>query len=207
MFKIRLRKADKLFRKLILQRGNYTCARCHTVYNPNNCRGLHVSHYWGRGRENTRFDEENVCLLCLPCHQSWGHGDGRDEYTEFMKKRLGKQGFEDLMLRAHIHKKRDDVVDELYINELLGGIMNIDKLVLTTEKMQGIVGGIYHKANETEPPKPVLEMDIAEAISLATVKKVLKWMDEPCTEHWKRIIPHRDCVRCQQELCKILEEG
>ena len=81
-----------------------------------------VSHYWGRGRENTRFDEDNCISLCsLPCHQSWGHGDGREEYTEFMKKRLGKKGFEDLMLRAHIYKKKDDQMDELYIRELLGG--------------------------------------------------------------------------------------
>ncbi len=32
------------------------------------------------------------------------------------------QNFEDLMLRAHLYKKRDDISDELYITNLLGGI-------------------------------------------------------------------------------------
>lgn len=49
----------------------------------------------------------------------------------------------------------------------------IDRLVLTDEEKYKTLVGLYHKANETEPPKPILAMDIAEAISLATVKKVV----------------------------------
>ncbi len=120
-FKVKLRKTDKLWSKYIRRRDNWTCQKCGRVYTGKK-QNLGVSHYWGRGRENTRFDEDNCISLCsLPCHQSWGHGDGRSEYTEFMKKRLGEQGYDDLMLRAHMRKDRDDVTDELYIRELLGG--------------------------------------------------------------------------------------
>jgi len=117
--KVKLRKTDRLFREYVLRFYSYTCARCHTRYSPDNCRGLHVSHYWGRARENTRFDIENVCLLCYGCHIAWGHGDQRDKYTDYMKARLGEQGFEMLRARAYTYKKRDDKLDEVAIKHLL----------------------------------------------------------------------------------------
>ena len=118
MFKVKERKTDKLFRQFIRQRDNYTCQRCGTVY-PNGGRGLHCSHYWGRGRENTRFDPEDCITLCWGCHQIWGHGDGRSEYTAHMRKKLGDEGFDLLDVRAHIYKKRDDKLDEIIIKQLL----------------------------------------------------------------------------------------
>ena len=120
-FKVKLRKTDRLWTKHIRTRDKYTCQKCEKTYPTESCRNLGVSHYWGRGRENTRFDEDNCIALCtLPCHQNWG-GEGRQEYTDFMKQRLGEKGFADLELRAHMRKKRDDITDELYIKELLGG--------------------------------------------------------------------------------------
>lgn len=116
---MKLRKTDRLFRKLVLQLENYTCARCRKPYEPDNCRGLHVSHYWGRGRENTRFDIENVCLLCYGCHLIWAHGDQRDDYKQYMIERLGKEGFDRLEARAYTHKKKDDVLNEVVIKQLL----------------------------------------------------------------------------------------
>jgi len=116
--KIKLRKTDTLFRKYLLKLRNYTCARCGGTYTEDNCRGLHVSHYYGRSRENTRYDIDNCDLLCYGCHQLWGHGDLREDYTEFMKKRLGKN-FDLLRVRAHTYKKRDDKLDEIIIRELL----------------------------------------------------------------------------------------
>ena len=116
--KIKLRKTDTLFSKLIRQRDNYTCQRCRKEY-PDGGRGLHTSHYWGRSRENTRHDTENCIALCFGCHQLWGHGDGRDEYSSFMRKRLGDKGFDLLMVRAYTYKKRDDKLDEIVIIELL----------------------------------------------------------------------------------------
>jgi len=115
--KVKLRPTDKLFSKYIRKRDNYTCQRCRTVY-PNGGRGLHCSHYWGRGRENTRFDPENCIALCFGCHHIWG-GDGRDEYTEYMQNKLGDERFEHLRIRAHIYKRRDDALDMIAIKELL----------------------------------------------------------------------------------------
>ncbi len=118
--KITERKTDKLFRKYIRKRDNYTCQRCRKEYDPQHCRGLQVSHYWSRSRENTRFDPENCILLCYGCHQfQWGHGDGRQEYTDFMKQKLGEDRFNWLDVRAHTTKKRDDAMDMVVIKELL----------------------------------------------------------------------------------------
>jgi len=119
MFKTKLRKSDTLFRQYALKVYEYTCARCRKEYSPDNCRGLHVSHYWGRRRENVRHDIENICLLCYGCHLRWGHGDLRSDYTKFMVDRLGQKGFDLLQLRAYTYKKRDDKLDEIIIKELL----------------------------------------------------------------------------------------
>ena len=119
MFKTKLRKSDSLFRRYALKVYGYTCARCRRTYPSDNCRGLHVSHYWGRGRENTRHDIENVCLLCYGCHLRWGHGDQREQYTGERRQRLGDKGFDLLELRAYTYKKRDDKLDEIIIKELL----------------------------------------------------------------------------------------
>ena len=117
--KIKLRKTDRLFTKYLRKKQDYTCQRCGRVYPPDDCRNLGVSHYWGRGHENTRFDEDNCDLLCtLPCHHIWG-GDGRLEYMEFMKRKLGEKGYDLLDIRAHTYKKRDDKLDAIVIRELL----------------------------------------------------------------------------------------
>jgi len=117
---VKLRANDRKFRKVILARDEYTCQRCGTQYDPSdNLQGLHVSHFWGRGRENTRFDEANTCLLCWGCHRIWGHGDGRDEYRSFLIKKLGQDEFDKLEARAHMTKKRDDKLDALFIEQML----------------------------------------------------------------------------------------
>ena len=84
------RLADRLFSKIIRQRDHYTCVRCHTVH-ASNSKGLHVSHYFSRAREETRFDFRNADSLCLACHFMWAHGDGRREYIKFKVKQLGKE--------------------------------------------------------------------------------------------------------------------
>ncbi len=116
---MKLRKTDQLFRKYALKFYNYTCARCGKKYNEDSCQGLHVSHYWSRGHESVRFDIENVCLLCYGCHMLWGHGEERPQYTEYMLKRLGEERYNLLTIRAHMYKKRDDKMDELFLKELL----------------------------------------------------------------------------------------
>jgi len=128
--KVRLRKTDRLYTRYIRERDDYTCQKCRRKYSPDACRNLVVSHFWGRGRENTRFDDENCIALChLPCHQYWGHGEGRPEYQTFMEDKLGHTGYDLLMVRAHTTKWRDDKMDEFVIRskmealekQLIGG--------------------------------------------------------------------------------------
>ncbi|KKK89887.1 hypothetical protein LCGC14_2728610 [marine sediment metagenome] len=73
--------------------------------------------------------------------------------------------------------------------------MDIDKLVLTPEEREAI--------SKVEG----MGRDYDNACSLETVKKYHKWENEPCADHWKKIIPRKDCIQCQGELSKLLEEG
>ena len=116
--KIRLRKADKLFTQIQRFRFDYTCQKCGRKYNEDKpLYNLGVSHYYGRSRENTRFDDDNVTLLCnLPCHRKW-EGEERGDYTEYMIKRLGQKGFEELTKRANTYHKRDDKAMEANLKE------------------------------------------------------------------------------------------
>ena len=123
--KIRLRKTDKLFTKILRIKQDFTCQRCKMKYVFEGVRvrslgNLGVSHYFSRRKESTRFDEENCDLLCnIPCHQLWGHGEERAEYTKFMIKKLGQKGLDLLELRAHTYTKRDDIKAELILKEEL----------------------------------------------------------------------------------------
>lgn len=115
--KIKIRKADKLFSNYIRQRDNWTCQADEKDFK-NNPQGLHCSHYWSRGRENTRFDPENCISLCMYHHNRWGHGDERDNYTEYMVKRLGQQAFKKLKIRAFQYRKKDDKLVLIWLNSL-----------------------------------------------------------------------------------------
>ena len=111
---MKLRKADIVFSKWIRNRDKWRCQRCGHQHEENS-RGLHCSHYWGRGRESSRFSPENCDALCFPCHRFWGHGDGRDFYKEFMIKKLGLKGFNNLKKFAQItQKKNDKLIIEKY---------------------------------------------------------------------------------------------
>ena len=120
--KIKLRKSDTLYTKLMRFRFGYTCQKCgrkYSEYDTEALRNLGVSHYYGRGRESTRFDDDNVTLLCnLPCHRKW-EGIEREKYTEYMIERLGQKGFDALTLRSNTNKKRDDATDLLILKKKL----------------------------------------------------------------------------------------
>ena len=118
-FNIKIRTADKLFSQYIRERDKWTCQRCGKVHEKNS-RNFGVSHYWGRKRESTRFEPDNCVSLCnIPCHQSWGHGDEKDAYREYMIRRLGQARFDSLMIQANTYKKRDDKMAIIYIKLLM----------------------------------------------------------------------------------------
>ena len=69
----------------------------------------------------TRYDPDNVTLLCnLPCHRRW-EGEERGDYTEYMIERLGQKSFEDLQVRSRTYKKRDDKTTEAELKAKLRG--------------------------------------------------------------------------------------
>jgi hypothetical protein len=118
IFKIKLRTSDRLWTQYKRIQENYTCQKCGRVYSPDNCRNLGVAHFHGRGHENVRFDEENTLCLCgIPCHR-W-FDEHKTEFEAFMLKRLGRERFDILALRAHIHKDRDDKSDLIILKEMI----------------------------------------------------------------------------------------
>jgi len=113
--RIKIRIADKEFSLFIRNRDNWICRRCLTTY-PKGSQGLHNSHFWGRGRENTRFDPENCDALCFGCHQYFGSNPA--EYNEWKLKQLGEKKFNNLKIRAHTLTKKDDNKILLWLKQL-----------------------------------------------------------------------------------------
>src|SRR3989304_3584837 len=114
--KIKIRKTDSLFSKYIRKRDNYTCQRCEKKY-PEKSQGLHCSHFFGRRAESTRFEPLNADAICMGCH-SYFHANPF-EYTIWKKRQLGEESFNLLELQKNTYKKRDDVMNLLYIEKLL----------------------------------------------------------------------------------------
>lgn len=106
--RVKIDLADKTFSQYIRLRDR-SCARCGSLVELNNA-GLPVSHqashYYGRVREATRFDPENVDCLCYGCHKIWG-SDDKEGYRQFKIKQLGQRNFDLLTLRAGQYQKKD----------------------------------------------------------------------------------------------------
>ena len=95
--------ADDKFSIFIRARDG-KCLKCGTT------EGLTCSHYHGRGKSATRFDEDNCIALCWECHQEW---EGpKAEYTQFMLERLGPGTFIALTLKAGTYMERKEAVAE-----------------------------------------------------------------------------------------------
>lgn len=90
--------ADRVFSKYIRERDDWTCQKCGNKYEKGS-RGLQNSHYFGRGRWTTRYDEDNCDALCHGCHRFWEKTD-REAYREHMVDKLGEERYEKLTERA-----------------------------------------------------------------------------------------------------------
>jgi hypothetical protein len=117
---IKIRPADAKFSIFIRTRDGWCCVRCGKQYQSPTA-GLQNSHFWGRARENTRFDPDNCDALCFSCHQYWG-GDGREDYIEFKKKQLGEEGYKKLKLRAFAYRKKDDKLALIAIKQMMNDL-------------------------------------------------------------------------------------
>lgn len=65
---IKISPADKWFSLYIRARDGWTCQRCYTYYPDGKRQGLHCSHFHGRAKYATRYDEQNCEALCYGCH-------------------------------------------------------------------------------------------------------------------------------------------
>ena len=114
--KIRIRKVDKMFADYLKAKVGYRCERCKKQYQKGD-RAIQLSHFHGRRKESTRFEENNCSILCFSCHNRFH--EQPLEHTEWMKKRLGRKRFDLLTLQANTPKKKDDKMIEIYLNKLL----------------------------------------------------------------------------------------
>lgn len=89
--------ADKAFSNFIRSRDKWTCQRCGKYHSPPTS-ALHCSHFFSRGKWNTRFDPENCISLCYGCHRYWDKHI--TEYEAYKIELLGQQVFEALTVRA-----------------------------------------------------------------------------------------------------------
>ena len=118
--KIRIDRADLVFSQYIRLRDG-ECRRCHSRVELND-KGLPVthqnSHFFGRGRENTRFDPDNCDTVCFGCHRIWG-SDDREGYSHFKIKQLGKRRYNMLNIRAETYCKKDRKLALIVAKKLL----------------------------------------------------------------------------------------
>lgn len=121
--RIKIDQADKIFSQYIRLRDK-RCMRCGSRVEINE-KGLPVSHqnshYFSRGRENTRFEPLNCDTLCMACHMIWG-GDDKEGYRDFKIKQLGLEGFKSLDVQAHTLKKKDRKMALMIAKELLKSV-------------------------------------------------------------------------------------
>lgn len=111
-------KADIAFSLYIRRRDRWKCVKCGRQHEEG-AGTIGNSHFWGRANENTRFDPENCDALCnMPCHKRWG-GEERRDYEDFKRRQLGEKRYKELMVRAHLYKKRDRKMAYLIAKKLL----------------------------------------------------------------------------------------
>ena len=105
---------DNIMTQIVKARDNHTCQRCGS-YLPKS-KGLHNSHYFSRGRWNTRYDLENCESLCYGCHNYFDHH--KQEYKEWKIKRIGKKAFYELELRSNKTGKKKHMKSKEFTKEL-----------------------------------------------------------------------------------------
>lgn len=114
MPKITIDPADKAFSQWVRLR-DMKCLRCLSPVRLNG-EGKPVthqaSHFQGRGKENTRFDPDNVCTLCYGCHQYFTSHPG--EHYKWQVKRLGQDTVDDLVFKSNLYKKKDRKLEAMY---------------------------------------------------------------------------------------------
>lgn len=118
-YKITRDKADDVFSKYIRLRDN-KCRRCSSPVKLNS-KGDPVSHqashFQGRRKESTRFDEENVDCLCTGCHMYFTANPA--EHYMWQVNTKGQKTVDLIVLRSNQYQKKDREMAYLYWKERL----------------------------------------------------------------------------------------
>lgn len=123
MRNIRIDKADRVFSQYIRLRDK-ECKRCHSPVRFNE-KGLPVSHqashFFGRGKEATRYDEKNVDCLCAACHMYFTAHPL--EHVDWQVEVKGQKTVDELRLWSNQYKKKDRAAEYLYWDQKLKDLM------------------------------------------------------------------------------------
>lgn len=106
--------ADKAFGDYIKVKADNMCEYCGRFGR------METSHFHGRRKASTRYDEENVSCLCSE-HHRYFH-EHPNIYVDWMKKRLGSERYELLNVRAETIMKVDRNEIKCYYKEKMRGI-------------------------------------------------------------------------------------
>jgi len=123
-YKAKFDKADTEFSRYIRLRDRH-CVKCgRPGTGIDRIDGLQCSHFWGRWREGTRFDEYNADALCPTCHDRW-EGEKQGDYAAFKKHQLGEQQYKLLEARAYSYHKKDRKMALIIVKKLIESLKKI----------------------------------------------------------------------------------
>jgi hypothetical protein len=117
--KIRIDPLDKMFSEYVRKRAVIRCGGCEYCGKRMDWKSLQCSHFHGRRKGSVRYDSDNACGLCFSCHIFLGANPYK--HTEFFKKRLGAEKFEQLNIRAEMVFKVNKELIKAHLKELLQG--------------------------------------------------------------------------------------
>lgn len=122
--KIKISPLDKLFSEYIRRRAMQRvggCERC--LSGKVDYKQLQCSHFIGRGRKSTRYDEDNAVGLCMGCHTHLGANPL--EHTQWFTDKIGQEKLDLLQARSRItYPKPDKKLIELYLKEKIAEILS-----------------------------------------------------------------------------------
>jgi len=104
VFKVKRDTADKYFSLFIRKRDGWKCQKCGKQF-PKNAQNLHCSHFIGRRKEATRFNELNCDALCFSCHQFFE--THQTEHEAWQRERKGDKVIDQLIIASNQYCKKD----------------------------------------------------------------------------------------------------
>lgn len=100
---MKLTQADKHFSHYIRTKAGWKCERCHKQYTPPTT-GLQCSHFQGRAKLATRYEENNAFAHCAGCHTYFGANPY--EFVEWAIDKLGIDTIDEIIRLSNMSIKQ-----------------------------------------------------------------------------------------------------